>query len=208
MTPSALKKSDISLLNKTLFKLALPRIIIRSVVIAVIVLVWLWAAQWLLNFGNQQDYSFLNTYSTQVADYLNSINKYIWWGLVLIGSVIVYFVISAWLESSIRRAGNIVPKQEVLEKLIPELSPSAKEVLIWVWKDQREPITVKNLYDTRDELRAGRVNRLAQIKSQRELLGLVSETVPETVDKDVDQLLGAISLDLNENSDASNTSTH
>lgn len=203
MTPSALKKSDISLLNKTLLKLALPRIIIRSIVITVVVLAWVWAAQWLLNFGEQQDYAFLNTYSTQVADYLNSINKYIWWGLVLIGSVIVYFVISAWLESSIKRAGDIVPKQAVLEKLIPQLSQSAKDVLIWVWQDQREPITIKNLYDTRHELRAGRVNRLAQIQAQRELLGLVEEKVP--VVQEVAQLLGEISLDLEDDSDTHTT---
>lgn len=204
MTPSASKNSDIALLNQTLFKLALPRIITRTVVVAIVAIIWLILANWLLNFGAQQDYAFLSQYSQQITDYLNSINKYIWWGLVLIISVILYFILAAWVDNSIKKAGYIVPKQEVLDTLIPQLSPSAKDVLIWVWGDQREPITIKNLHDTRDQLRANRVSRLEQIRHQRELLGLSTiSTEPSTQTlarekENVEQLLSGISLDLDE----------
>lgn len=203
MTPSASKNSDLSLLNKTLFKLALPRLITRIVVVAIVAIIWLVIANWLLHFGAQQDYAFLKQYSPQVSEYLNSINKYIWWGLVLIGSVVLYFILAAWVENSIKKAGYIVPKQEVMETLIPQLSQSAKDVLVWVWGDQREPITIKNLHDTRNQLRANRVSRLEQIRQQRELLGLHAgaETSAQELAREkenVDQLLGSISLDLEE----------
>lgn len=204
MTPSALKNSDLSLLNKTLLKLALPRLIMRTVVVAIVAIIWLVIANCLLNFGAQQDYAFLNQYSIQVADYLNSINKYIWWGIVLIGSVILYFIVAAWIDNNIKNAGGIIPKQEVMDYLIPKLSPSAKEVLIWVWGDQREPITIKNLYDTRYQIKANRVGRLEQVRHHRFLLGIHS-TTPEPdahtlarEKENVDKLLSDISLDLNE----------
>ncbi|WP_171587610.1 hypothetical protein [Pelistega europaea] len=185
MTPSASKKSDISLLSKTLFRLALPRIILRSVVIIIAIALWAWIAHWILDFGAQQDYAFLKNYSTQITEYLNSINKYIWWGIVLIGTIVLYFILSSYLEESMNKAGSIVPKQTVMENLLPQLSQSAKEVLIWVWGDQKEPITIKNLYDTRHELRSGRANRINQIRQQRALLGLsaieTSAHVPATL---------------------------
>lgn len=203
MTPSASKNSDLSLLNKTLFKLALPRLITRITVVAVAAIVWLVIANWLLHFGDQQDYAFLKQYSPQISDYLNSINKYIWWGLVLIGSVMLYFMLAAYIENSIKKAGYIVPKQEIMETLIPQLSQSAKDVLVWVWDNQREPITIKNLHDTRNQLRANRVSRLEQIRQQRQLLGLHTSTDISAQElarekENVEQLLGDISLDLNE----------
>lgn len=200
MTPSASKNSDLSLLNKTLFKLALPRLITRLVVVTVVAIIWLVIANCLLDFGAQQDYAFLKSYSPQVSEYLNSINKYIWWGLVLIGSVVLYSILAAWVENSIKKAGSIVPSQDVMETLIPQLSQSAKDVLVWVWGDQREPITIKNLHDTRHQLRANRVSRLEQIRQQRELLGLNAgaDVSQALVRENVDQLLGGISLDLEE----------
>ncbi|ETD70803.1 hypothetical protein V757_07080 [Pelistega indica] len=60
MTPSASKKLDISLLNKTLFRLALPRLVLRSVVVLICVILWIMVAQWILAFGAKQDYCFLS----------------------------------------------------------------------------------------------------------------------------------------------------
>ncbi|NEN75518.1 hypothetical protein F9B74_04145 [Pelistega sp. NLN82] len=199
MTP--ITNSDISLLNKTLFQLAVPRLIQRTFIILVCLVVWYWLAKQILAFGEQQNYAFLATYSTQVMEYLNSINNYIWWGLILIGTIILYFVLYGWVSYSIEKAGSIIPKADVMEKLLPQLSQHAKNVLIWVWQDQREPITLKNLYDTRTQLRSGRINRLAQIHRHRELLGLIptdnnEPNMAEEREK-VDHLLHHINLDLN-----------
>lgn len=174
MTPSALKKKDISLLNKTLFDLAKPRLLLRIFVVALACAIWLWVAQWLLNFGARQDYAFLDQFSTQIVTFLNSINKYIWWGVILIGNLVLYFMLYSWISGSIERAGSIVPKQEVINKLINGLSPDGKNVLAWVWQDQREPITIRVLDQTRDQLKGPRVQRLAQVEQQRRLLGLPS----------------------------------
>ncbi|ETD70051.1 hypothetical protein V757_08445 [Pelistega indica] len=158
-------------------------------------------AQWILAFGAKQDYAFLASYSNQIVDYLNSINKYIWWGLVLFGSVLLYFILSGWISSSLKKASHIVPNQEVMEELIPKLSKNAQHVLLWVWNDQREPITIQNLYDTRNQLRHDRISRLAQINRQRELLGY--SMLPTQAEKDnqrelekVEHVLGNIDLNL------------
>lgn len=172
MTPSASKKKDISLLNKTLFDLAKPRLLLRVVVVALACSLWFWLAQWLLNFGARQDYAFLNYFSTQIVTFLNSINKYIWWGVILIGNLILYFILYGWVTRSIQRAGSIVPKQSVIENLIVQLSQNGKNVLAWVWQDQREPITIRVLDQTREQLKGVRTQRLTQVKEQRRLLDL------------------------------------
>lgn len=174
-------KTDLSLLSKTLFKLGLPRLFIYSLLTMACVLAWAWAARWMLHFGDKQDYAFLQRYSTQVADYLNHINQYIWWGLVLLGTFILYFILYSIISSGLKAAGAISPRQEVIERLLTQLSPHAKDVLIWVWQEQREPITIKDLKETRRQLRANRVSLLEQINQQRILLGLPpTQTAPDT----------------------------
>lgn len=200
MTPSASKKLDIALLNKTLFRLALPRLIRRSVVVLICTGLWVMAAGWILAFGAKQDYAFLADYSRQIAEYLNSINTYIWWGLVLFGSVLLYFIVSSWMSFDIKKASQIVPRQEIMEALIPKLSKNAQNVLLWVWHDRREPITIQNLYDTRNQLRQDRISRLAQINRQRELLGATDLASPSQADQQelekVEQVLDNIDLNL------------
>ena len=177
MTPSALKKKDISLLNKTLFDLAKPRLILRILVVIIACALWFLVAQWLLKFGARQDYAFLDQFNTQIVSFLNSINKYIWWGVILIGNLILYFVLYSWISNSIQRAGSIVPKPEVTRDLINGLSSDGKNVLAWVWQDQREPITIRVLDQTREQLKGDRVQRLAQVDQQRRLLGITPSAI-------------------------------
>ena len=177
MTPSALKKKDISLLNKTLFDLAKPRLFLRILVVIIACVVWFLIAQWLLKFGARQDYAFLDQFNTQIVSFLNSINKYIWWGIILIGNLILYFILYSWISNSIQRAGYIVPKQDVVRNLINGLSADGKNVLAWVWQDQREPITIRVLDQTREQLKGDRVQRLAQVDLQRRLLGITPSAV-------------------------------
>lgn len=177
MTPSALKKKDISLLNKTLFDLAKPRLILRILVVIIACVLWFLVAQWLLKFGARQDYAFLDQFNTQIVSFLNSINKYIWWGVILIGNLILYFILYSWISNGIQRAGSIVPKPETTRDLINNLSPDGKNVLAWVWQDQREPITIRVLDQTRQQLKSDRVQRLAQVDQQRRLLGITPSAI-------------------------------
>ena len=163
-------KNDTAVLSKTLLTLAMPQIILRSTVIAFSVLVWIFLARKIIDFGKKQDYAGLEAFSDQLVTYLNSINNYIWWGLVLLGSLILYLILSSWLSGNISRAGENCPPPQKVNQLIKSLSPEGKEVLAWAWSDRTEPIKFITLKETLSELRNGRVYKLAQIKEQQTLL--------------------------------------
>lgn len=163
-------KNDTAVLSKTLLTLAMPQFILRGTVIAFSVLVWIFLAREIIDFGKKQDYAGLEAFSDQLVTYLNSINNYIWWGLVLLGSLILYLILSSWLSGSIRRAGENCPPPQKINPLINNLSPEGKEVLAWAWSDRTEPIKFITLKETLSELRSGRVYKLAQVKEQQTLL--------------------------------------
>ncbi len=163
-------KNDTAVLSKTLLKLAMPQLILRSAIIVIVILAWLFLAREIIEFGKKQDYAGLEAFSNQLVTYLNSINNYIWWGLVLLGSLILYLILSSWLSGNISRAGENCPPPQKINHIINNLSPEGKEVLAWVWSDRAEPIKFITLKETLSELRNGRVYKLALIKEQQALL--------------------------------------
>ncbi|MBK1779934.1 hypothetical protein JHL22_01750 [Advenella sp. WQ 585] len=167
---TAAYKNDTAVLSKTLLKLAMPQLVLRSTIIVIFTLAWIFFAREIIDFGKKQDYAGLEAFSNQLVTYLNSINNYIWWGLVLLGSLILYVILSSWLSGSISRAGENCPPPQKINQLINNLSPEGKEVLGWAWSDRTEPIKFITLKETLHELRNGRVDKLTQIKEQKALL--------------------------------------
>ena len=168
---AAVQQNDARLVSKTLLKLATPRIIMRAAVIIVTIVIWLWVAASILEFGAAQDYTFLNKFNEQLVAFLQSINTYLWWGVVLLGTLIVYFFLSAWYSTSVERAAYKTVPADTAVQLIESLSPEGRDVLGWVWRDRSEPINIGNLKTTKDELDNNRVSKLAQIRAQERLLG-------------------------------------
>lgn len=143
----------------------------RAVVIIVTIVIWLWVAASILEFGAAQDYVFLNKFNVQLVSFLQSINTYLWWAVVLLGTLIVYFFLSAWYSGSVERAAYKTVPADTAAQLIGSLSPEGRDVLGWVWRDRSEPINIGNLKTTKDELDNNRVSKLAQIREQERLLG-------------------------------------
>ncbi len=143
----------------------------RAAVIIVTIVIWLWVAASILEFGAAQDYAFLNKFNVQLVSFLQSINTYLWWAVVLLGTLIVYFFLSAWYTGSVERAAYKTVPAETAAQLIGSLSPEGRDVLGWVWRDRSEPINIGNLKTTKDELDNNRVSKLAQIREQERLLG-------------------------------------
>ncbi len=168
---AAVQQNDAKLVSKTLLKLATPRIIMRAVVITVTIILWLWVATRILEFGAVQDYAFLDKFNAQLVSFLQSINPYLWWAVVLLGTLIVYFFLSAWYSGSVERAAYKTVPSDTAAELIRSLSPEGRDVLGWVWRDRTEPINIGNLKTTKDELDNNRVSKLAQIREQERLLG-------------------------------------
>ncbi|MGX9934040.1 hypothetical protein ACVFVO_01585 [Advenella kashmirensis] len=168
---AAVQQNDARLVSKTLLKLATPRIIMRAAVIIVTIVIWLWVAASILEFGAAQDYAFLNKFNVQLVSFLQSINTYLWWAVVLLGTLIVYFFLSAWYSGSVERAAYKTVPADTAAQLIGSLSAEGRDVLGWVWRDRSEPINIGNLKTTKDELDNNRVSKLAQIREQERLLG-------------------------------------
>ena len=169
---AAVQQNDAKLVSKTLLRLATPRIIMRTAVITVTIIIWLWLATQILGFGATQDYAFLNKFNAQLVAFLQSINIYLWWVVVVLLTLIVYFFLSAWFTNSVHKASFKTVPADTAANLIQHLSPEGRDVLGWVWRDRSEPINIGNLKTTRDELQNNRVSKLAQIREQERLLGL------------------------------------
>ena len=152
----------------------------RAAVIIVTIVIWLWVAASILEFGATQDYAILNKFNVQLVAFLQSINTYLWWAVVLLVTLIIYFFLSSWYSGSVERAAYKAVPADTAAQLINSLSPEGRDVLGWVWRDRSEPINIGNLKTTKDELDNNRVSKLAQIREQERLLGAGATVVADS----------------------------
>lgn len=161
---------DTRLLTTTLWRLALPRVLTRIAVIAVVAAIWLWISNNLIKLGKTVRYDGFEAFGQQVVDFLVRINPYIWWGLVLILSLFVLGGLRKWLRHSLKHGKQTIVALSVVQELSQRLSPEVIDVLRWVWQDTEAPITVGDLQLTLRETRSGRVRKLALARAQLAIL--------------------------------------
>lgn len=178
-------KHDISVINRTIGKLSRGRNFLRLFVFILILGLWAWGAYELYKYSQTIDYKPLAQYSDQVVTFLEQNGQYIWIGLIALISLIILLSLISWINGSIRRAGDIIPHYEAVDNLIHELSPEGRKVLAWVWESQREPITIKDLRETKQQLKADRVELLNVVEKEANLLGII----PEHLNNDKNHLL-------------------
>ena len=180
-------RQDRRLLGNTLLKLALPRLLTRLAVVLVVALGWLWLSTYVVNKGKTVRYDGLEAFGQQVVDFLTRINIYIWWGLVLILTLIVIGALRSWLRRSLARGRASLVPLVVINNLAATLSTEALDVLRWVWQDTEVPITVGNLQQTLRQLRSGRVRKLALARAQKASLDHAGEILlaEKTAPRDV-----------------------
>ncbi len=157
---------DTRLLAATLWRLAMPRMLTRIAVIAVVAAIWLWISNTLVRLGKTVRYDGFEAFGQQVVDFLVRINPYIWWGLVLILSLFVLGGLRKWMRHSLKHGKQTIVPLSVIQDLNQRLSPEVIDVLRWVWQDTEVPITVGDLQMTLHETRSGRVRKLALARAQ------------------------------------------
>ena len=163
-------RQDGRLIGQTLLKLALPRLVLRAIVLAVIAVIWLLASSWLLAFGKTLAFDSLHTLGQQTVDLLTRLNPYFWWGVVAIWTLIVFFAARNWLSASLASGRARVVPRDVLAQLRPRLSEDVVDVLRWVWGDREEPFTVGDLQRSYLELRRNRIGKIALVREQTAIL--------------------------------------
>lgn len=163
-------RQDRRLIGQTLLKLALPRLIVRGVVLVIAAIIWLLVASWLLDFGRSLSFEGLQAFGQQAIDLLTRVNPYLWWGVVVIWSLIVFFAVRAWVASDIdaARAKPVAPRD--LSALTSQLCDEVTNVLRWVWGNREEPFTLGDLRQAHIELRHGRIDKIDLVREQGNIL--------------------------------------
>ncbi|MGB3435773.1 hypothetical protein [Achromobacter sp.] len=170
LTSPASARQDCRLIGQTLLKLALPRLIVRAIVIAVAVVIWYLAANWILNFGRTMNYEFLHSLGQPTMDMVQKVNPYIWWVVAGIWTLIVFFTLRAWLSASLASGSATPVETSVLADLAPNLSEETLGVLRWTWGDRQEPFTVGDLRRSLSEIRHNRIGKIAMVAEQARIL--------------------------------------
>jgi len=163
-------RQDCRLIGQTLLKLALPRLLIRAVVLVVAAIVWLLAASWLLDFGRGLSFDSLQALGQQTTQFMAKVNPYLWWGVVVIWTLIVFFIVRAWINADIAatRAKPVAPAD--LAALTAQLSDESTSVLRWVWGSRDEPFTLGDLRQAQAELRHSRIGKMEMVRQQGDIL--------------------------------------
>lgn len=169
-TSPASVRQDCRLIGQTLLKLALPRLILRAIVIAVAVIVWYLAASWILDFGKRVNYEFLHSLGQPTMDMVQKVNPYIWWVAAGIWTLIVFFILRAWLSASLASGRATPVSTGVLADLAPQLSEESLGVLRWTWGTREEPFTVGDLQRSLSEIRHNRIGKIAMVAEQANIL--------------------------------------
>src|SRR3546814_15382844 len=97
-------RQDCRLIGQTLLKLALPRLLIRAVVMVVAAIVWLLVASWLLDFGRGLSFDSLQALGQQTTEFLARINPSVWWGVVVIWTLIIFFIVRGLVTADVAAA--------------------------------------------------------------------------------------------------------
>lgn len=181
-TESLTPESDARVLSAALRQLCLSKWLWRFGVIAATVIVWIWLAKQILSFGNLIRYDGLEPLGEQVVSFMTRFNPYLWFGVIVILSLILLSVLRTWFKASVVRGRASIVSVTVVQHLAQNLSVDGVDVLKWIWRHEEGPVTIGDLLSTRDQIRSGRVRKLAMARAQHRALeeALVSKFAPIT----------------------------
>jgi hypothetical protein len=169
-TDSLTPESDVRVLSAALRKLCLPKWLWRSGIVAATVFIWIWLAKQIMTFGNLIRYDGLEPLGEQVVSFMTRFNPYLWIGIIVILSLIVLSVLRTWLKASVRQGRASIVSVSVVQDLAQNLSVDGVDVFKWVWLHEEGPVTIGDLRRVLDQIRSGRVRKLAMARAQHRAL--------------------------------------
>lgn len=173
-------KTDLQQLSSLLFRLCLPRWVWRTAALMSAALAWLWLAKQVLIAGSLVSYEGLHSLGTQVVTFLTRINPYLWWAVTIILTLIVLSLARNWLKASVKRGRQATVSVSDIQRLAQTISPEGVDVLLWVWDQETGPVTIGDLIAARQQLRGGRVRKLATARAQHQALLMARDGHLET----------------------------
>lgn len=174
---------DVALVRRTLRHLTATQKIASAVAVIVTGLIWWVLLQRLLAFGRGIDYSDSQLLGTQTVTLLQQYNPFFWWGVVVLITLLIIYILYGLIASAQRRVRGKLLTRTSVEQLATQLSESGREVLNWAWQDRRDPISVGVLQHTLAEMRNNRAGKITLARQHDALLSASPE--PEIATKPV-----------------------
>ena len=167
------RQNDTPLLGGILLRLALPRLLTRTVIILAAIALVVYCAQRILLSGKAwlefviKLTGLSDILGKTVIDFIMQYQKYFWWFVIFILVLIAISSVMSYLRNSLKRGrASLVPLSDV-RKLCAQLSSEGLDILNWVWKDQSQPITVGILQTVLTQRSTGRARKLALARAQQ-----------------------------------------
>ncbi|HUH58552.1 MAG TPA: hypothetical protein VL001_00600 [Candidimonas sp.] len=170
--------ADFALLRTTLLRLTASQKIVCVVVVAVVGLIWYDLLNRLIAFGRGIDYSGLPALGVQAVALLKQYNPFFWWAVVALCTLIIAYFLYEFVQGVQRRARLKIVNESTVAALASQLSEPALDVLRWVWRERRDPLTVGDLQRTLHELRYSRWAKIALARQHSNLIGEESGSKP------------------------------
>lgn len=166
---------DRHVLHKTIFRYTLFSRIIALIVVLVVIFAWWRGLLRVLQFGRTRDYTTFDVLGPDILSWIQKYNPFFWWGLVVLGSLIILYFLYQFVVFMHRRSQLRPISSLTCEHLLQQLSPPSQEVLDWVWENRKEPITVGVLQRTLAALRQGRYQQIKLCQQHKALLHKAKE---------------------------------
>ena len=170
---TATLRKDPLLISGILLRLALPRLLTRLTIILATIALVVYCSKGILTSGKAWlDFAIKVSGLSEilgkaVIDFIGLYQKYFWWLVILILGLIALNFLLGYLRNSLKRGrATLIPLGDV-RQLCARLSPEGLDVLVWVWKDQSQPITVGILQTTAMQINSGRVRKLALARAHQ-----------------------------------------
>jgi hypothetical protein len=159
-------RQDASLLRHIVLKLTATAKIVSAALVVLVALVWYQLLNRLLAFGNGVDYAGNHLVGAEATALLQRYNPYFWVALVILCTIIVAWVVYQVVRGILARSRQKWVDNTSFQQLEQQLSAPALEVLLWAWQARDEPLRVGDLQLARQEIHAGRSQRLQQAARQ------------------------------------------
>lgn len=163
-------RHDVALTRRVLRGLTLFSTLAGTFVVVVCLAVWWQLLQRILAFGQTIDYTGLQALGPQIVVFLQQYNPFFWWGVVVLGSVLLIYLLYGLVARAQQRVSQRQLSRETVQTLTAGLSQGGCEVLGWAWQDRRHPMTVHVLRQALAEMRSGRAGKIGLVREHEALL--------------------------------------
>lgn len=153
--------------------------IVRGVVLIAAAIIWLMIASWLLDFGRGLNFEQFQAFGQQAIELIVRINPWFWWAVVVIWSLIVFFMARAWVLSDIASTRAKALSLADMSMLSGQLSEEVTGVLRWVWGNREEPFTLGDLRQAAIEMRHSRIDKIDLVREQSLILDRQNAVAPK-----------------------------